>query len=423
MNLKVVGQSIIRVDGESKVTGRAIYPEDLNMEGQAWGRTLRSSLPHADFTLDLREAEKVEGLLKIFTYKDIVTNEHGTVLKDHQVLCESRVKRIGDPMAFIVAETREICQEVLDKIIVNYEELEAVTDPVYAMTDEAPRIHGGDSNIVHHFKIRKGDMEEGFKKSHVVAENTYYTPTVDHAFMQPESCLSYIDEEGRVTIAVATQYPHYDRGEIAIALGLEEDQVRVINTNIGGAFGGREDISMQVHMALAAKVLKRPIKIVMPREESFLAHSKRHPFIMKYKTGADKEGYLTAMEVEIIGDTGAYASWAINVLRKGGVHASGPYVIPNVHVDSYAVYTNNPYAGAMRGFGATQPAVAYEQQMDILAEKLNMCPVEIRRKNMFRVGSETATGQILTNGVPLERCLDKVLEESNFIEKRGGYND
>lgn len=419
MNLKVVGQSIIRVDAESKVTGKAAYPEDLNMEGQAWGKTLRSTLPHANFTLDLEEAEKIDGVLRIFTYKDIVTNEHGTVLKDHQVLCESRVKRIGDPMAFIVAETREICEEALEKIVVNYEELEAVLDPVYSMTDEAPRIHGGDSNIVHHFKIRKGDVEEGFKNSHVIAEHTYHTPMVDHAFMQTESCLSYIDEEGRVTIAVATQYPHYDRGEIAIALGLEEDEVRVINTNVGGAFGGREDISMQIHMALAAKELKRPIKIVMKREESFLAHSKRHPYIMKYKTGADKDGYLTAMDVEIIGDTGAYASWAINVLRKGGVHASGPYVIPNVHVDSYAVYTNNPYAGAMRGFGATQVAVAYEQQMDILAEKLNMSPVEIRRKNMFRVGSETATGQILTDGVPLEACLDKVIEGIDLTGKRG----
>ena len=422
MSLNVVGKSIIRVDAESKVTGSAVYPEDLNMDGQAWAKTLRSEKPHANFTLDLREAEKVDGLLKIFTYKDLKVNEHGTVFKDHEVLCESRVKRIGDPMAFVVGETRQVCEEVISKILVEYEELEGVFDPVYAMSDKAPKIHP-DGNIVHHFKIRKGDVKSGFEDCAAIAEHTYKTPMVDHAFMQPESCLSYIDEEGRLTIVLATQYPHYDRSEVAIALGLDEEKVRVINTNVGGAFGGREDISVQIHMALAAKELKRPIKIRIEREESFIYHYKNKTKIIKYKTGADNEGFLKAMEVEIIGDTGAYASWAINVVRKGGVHASGPYHIPNVHVDSYAVYTNNPYAGAMRGFGATQVVVAYEQQMDILAEKLGMSPVEIRLKNMFKKGSETATGQILTDGVPLLECMEAVIEGTDLSLERGGKDD
>lgn len=237
---------------------------------------------------------------------------------------------------------------------------------------------------------------------------------VDHAFLQPESGIGYIDEDGRVAVIVSTQYPHYDREEIASALNIPLEDVRVINANVGGAFGGREDISLQIHLALAAKVLKRPVKTIYSREESFLAHSKRHPMVMRYRTGADKEGNLLAMEAEIIGDSGAYASWAANVLRKAGVHSTGPYYIPNVKVDSYAVYTNNPFTGAVRGFGATQVPVAYEQQMDILAEKLGMDPVTIRMKNMFRKGSETATGQILTESVPLEECLNRLIEAMGY---------
>lgn len=418
MKLNIVGKDIIRVDAKSKVTGDAIYPDDINMDKQAYAKTFRSTIPHANFKIDISNAEKIDGVLKIFTFKDLYKNKHGVVLKDHEVLCEKRVRRIGDPIAFVVAETKEICDKAIEKINIEYEELEPVFDPIYAMSEKAPRIHDDfENNIVHHFKIRKGDWEEGFKNSHIIVENTYKTQLVDHGFMQPESALSYIDEENRVTVVVATQYPHYDREEIASALGLEEDEVRVINTNVGGAFGGREDISMQIHMALAAKELQRPIKITIPREESFYAHSKRHPFIMNYKTGADKEGYLTAMEIEIIGDSGAYASWAINVLRKGGVHASGPYYVPNIKVDSIAVYTNNPYTGAKRGFGATQPAMAYEQQMDILAEKLGISPIEIRRKNIFKKGSETATGQILVDSVPIDRCLDAVIEGMKFAER------
>jgi len=197
------------------------------------------------------------------------------------------------------------------------------------------------------------------------------------------------------------------------------EKVKVINTNVGGAFGAREDITLQIHLALAAKILDRPIKTVYSREESFLAHSKRHAMVMRYKTGADREGKLMAMEAEIIGDTGAYASWAANVLRKSGVHATGPYYIPHVKVDSYAVYTNNPFAGAMRGFGATQVPIAHEQQMDMLAEKLGMDPVTIRLKNIFRKGSITATGQVLIESVPLEECLLKVAEGMDFQLERG----
>lgn len=420
MELKHVGKNVIRVDARSKVTGEALYPQDIYMENMAYAKTFRSTKAHAKIKLDLSQAEKVDGHIKIFTYKDIPgDNVHGAVLKDHETFASEKVIRIGEPIAFIVAESTRACQEIHDKIIVDYEELPAVFDPEEALKEGAPLVHEEEgTNLISHFKIRHGDIEEGRKKSKYIAENTYFVPMVEHVFLQPEAGLGYIDEEdGKVTVAVATQYPHYDREEIAINLGLEEEDVKVINTNVGGAFGAREDIMIQIHLALAAHVLRRPVKIIYTREESILAHTKRHSMKMKYTSGADEEGYLQFMEVEIIGDSGAHCSWAINVLRKAGVHATGPYVVPNVKVDALAVYTNNPFTGAMRGFGATQVPVAAEQQIDILAEKAGMDPIEFRMKNIFRKGSITATGQKLVDSVPLEECIRAVDEDFGFSEK------
>lgn len=416
MKLNMVGKNIIRVDAEAKVTGKALYPQDIYLENMAFGKTVRSKKPHAYIKIDLTEAEKVDGVLKIFTYKDVPNeNKHGVVIKDHEVFASEKVIRVGEPIAFIVAETQKACEEAYKKVKIEYEELPAVFDPVEAMKEDAPKIHG-DSNIIYHYKLRRGDIEEGIRKSKFIVENVYKSPMVEHAFLQPEAGLAFLEEDGTVVVVVATQYPHYDREEVAINLGLPEDKVRVINTNVGGAFGAREDITLQIHLALAAMVLKRPVKVIYSREESFIAHSKRHPMIMKYRTGADENGYLQFMEAEIIGDSGAHCSWAINVLRKAGVHATGPYIIPHVKVDSYAVYTNNPFTGAMRGFGATQVPIAHEQQIDALAELLGMNPIEFRMKNIFRRGSMTATGQVLVDSVPLDRCIQAVDESLKFSQ-------
>ena len=417
MNKCEIGKNKVRVDALKKVTGEAIYPEDIMMEDMAYGATLRSTKAHANIKVDISQAEKIDGVIKILTFKDIIgENEHGVVLRDHEILCDKKVRRIGDPIAFVVAETEETAKSALEKIKVDYEELEGVFSPEEAMKDHAPKIHGGDSNVVFHYKNRTGDTEKAFEQCDVIVENEYTTSMADHVFLQPEAGVSYLEEDGTVVLKVATQYPHYDREEIAQALGLPEEKIKLINTEVGGAFGGREDISLQIHLALATYLTGRAVKCIYQREESFYAHSKRHPFTMKYKTGADKDGKLKAMEVTIIGDTGAYASWAINVLRKGGVHATGPYEIPNVKVDSIAVYTNNPYAGAKRGFGATQPALAYEQQMDIIAEKLGLDLVEIRLKNIFKVGSKTSNGQVLVESVPMDRCIEEV---NSYMDFRG----
>ena len=410
MTLRTVGKNIVRLDAYAKATGRALYPQDIFMDGMLYGKTLRSSKPHARIAVDTEAAERTAGVLKVFTYKDVpCENNHGVLLKDHEVFAGEKVIRIGEPIAFVVGETED------------YEELPAVFDPVEAMKEGAPIVHG-DTNLLYHYKLRRGNLEEGRAASRVVARNTYRSPMVDHAFIQPEAAVGYLEEDGTVVVAVATQYPHYDREEVSRNLGLPEERVKILNTAIGGAFGGREDISPQIHVAMAAMYFNRPVKTIYDREESFLSHSKRHPMVMKYETGADAEGYLTYMEVEIVGDSGAHCSWAFNVLRKAGVHASGPYVIPHVKVDSYAVYTNNPFTGAMRGFGATQVPLAHEQQMDILAEQLGISPLEIRLKNCFRLGSKTATGQLLMESVPLPECVFEVEERFHFNERWGMNN-
>ncbi len=425
MNLKSVGKSLIRVDAYSKVTGKAIYPQDIYMENMAYGKTLRSSKAHAYITIDTTEAEKVEGVIRVFTHKDIPINQFGVIFKDHEVFTSKKVKKIGEAMAFVVAESYKACDEGLKAIKVTYDEIPGVFDPIEAMKEGAPQVHEHTPNDMFHYKLRTGNIEEGEANSYVIAENNYSTHMVEHAFLQPEAGLSYLEEDGTLTVVLATQYPHYDREEVGATLNIPIEKVRIINTNVGGAFGAREDISLQVHLALAALTLNRPIKTIYSREESILAHSKRHPMIMKYRTGADKDGYLQFMEADIIGDTGANASWATNVLRKAGVHAAGPYHIPNLRIDSHAVYTNNPFAGAMRGFGATQVPVASEQQMDILAEKLGMDPIEFRLKNIFRKGGTTSTGQLLLDSIPLDRCLEKMKDYANEykeIKEKSGNN-
>jgi CO/xanthine dehydrogenase Mo-binding subunit len=417
MNLNVVGKSVIRVDALSKLTGKAIYPQDIYMDGMLYGKTLRSTKAHAYITVDISKAEKAPGVVKIITAKDVPGhNSHGVLFKDHEVFCEKKVRRIGDPSAFVVAESEKAAVKALDLIEVKYEEIPAVFDPEEAMKEDAPQVHDGKSNIIYHFKLRKGNVEEGFKKCHAIVENVYKTSMVDHAFLQPEAGVSYVDEDGTVVVIASTQYPHFDQLEIAESLGMPVEKVRFINPAVGGAFGGREDITLQIHIAIAALLTGKPVKCVYSREESFAAHSKRHPEKIYMKLGADRDGKLIAMEAKIVGDSGAYASWAINVLRKSGVHVTGPYEIENVKVDSYAVYTNNPFTGAMRGFGATQVPVATEQQMDMLAEKLGMSPVELRLKNAFRLGSKTATGQVLEESVPLVRCIEEVAKRLNLIE-------
>ena len=279
-----------------------------------------------------------------------------------------------------------------------------------AIQEDALRIHQN-GNLLKHIKVRKGDVEQGFAEADIILEHTYHTPMHDHAFMEPECSIARPTPDGRMEIYVGSQIPYSDRNQVARALGVPEEQVRIIGQLIGGGFGGKEDIAGQIHAALLAKATGRPVKLLFDRQESLIVHPKRHATQIRVKVGAKSDGRLTAVETELFGDTGAYASLGEKVMTRATTHSSGPYEVPHVKADCYAMYTNNPPAGAFRGFGVMQSAFAIESIMDTLAERLGIDPVELRKKNALRVGSTTNTGQVLRESVGLLECIEKVETE------------
>jgi CO/xanthine dehydrogenase Mo-binding subunit len=337
------------------------------------------------------------------------------------------VRFIGDQVAVIVAETEEIAARARDAIIVTYEDLPIMDDMIVAMQPEATLLFPDrDSNILAHYRIRKGDIESGFALADVIVEDEYNTPAQEHAFLQPEAGLSYIDEQGRVTVLVAGQWTHEDQEQIAHALNLPIEQVRVIYPAIGGAFGGREDISVQIVLALAAwrlqqRGIHRPVKIIWTREESMIGHHKRHPYKLRHRWGATKDGKLVAAEVQVISDAGAYAYTSTKVLGNATLMCTGPYEIPNIKVDSYTVYTNNIPNGAMRGFGGPQAAFSAELQMDKLAEKLAIDPVEFRMRNLLTEGSLLSVGTPLPPGVSVKEVAAACARAAGWQKTPDGW--
>jgi CO/xanthine dehydrogenase Mo-binding subunit len=282
-----------------------------------------------------------------------------------------------------------------------------ITDPVQARKDGVPQLHEK-GNLLKHIKVRKGDMDAGFAEADVILEHTFHTPITDHAFIEPECSIGVPLPDGRMEIYVGSQIPYQDRTQVARVMGWPEERVRVVGQLMGGGFGGKEDVMGQIHVAMLANATGRPVKLLFDRHESLLVHPKRHATQIRVKIGAKKDGRLVACESELYGDTGAYASLGEKVMTRATTHSAGPYDIPHVRADCYAMYTNNPPAGAFRGFGVTQSAFAVESMMDMLAEKLNLDPVELRRKNTLHVGSITNTGQELRESVGLMECIDKV---------------
>ncbi|MFQ6016163.1 MAG: xanthine dehydrogenase family protein molybdopterin-binding subunit, partial [Anaerolineae bacterium] len=350
MSTKFVGESIPRLDAVAKVTGQALYPGDYSMEGMLHAKVLWSEYPHALIhRIDISAVCQCQGVVTVLTHDDVPVNEFGIYVKDQHVLAEGIVRSMGDPVALVIAETEESAARARDLIKVDYEPQPGLFDPREAMRPDAPLVHESKgSNILNHIKIRKGDIEEGFAQADVIVEGTYHTPHVEHAYLQPEAGLGYIDQEGRVTVVVAAQWAHDDVHQIAHALGLVEEQVREIVPAVGGAFGGREDISLQILVALGAFKTGQPVQLVYSREESMRGHGKRHAFYMTHRWGATKEGKLTAVEIEMIADAGAYLSTSLPVLRTAASFAAGPYVVPHARVDAYVVHTNNLFTMAMR---------------------------------------------------------------------------
>jgi len=423
----VIGQTVRRLDAVGKVTGETPFPGDINMEGQLWMKIRFADRVHARITaIDTSKAEAHPGVVAVLTAKDVPVNEYGLGIPDQPVLCgpgsakegADIVRCISDQVALVVADTEEAAAEAARLIEITYEDLPIVDDPHLAMQEGAPQLHPhAPNNILTHYRIRHGDVEAGWAQADVVVEGEYRTGFQEHAYLQPEAGLGYIDEEGRVTVIVAGQWVHKDRQQIAHALNLPEEQVRVIYPAIGGAFGGREDMSVQIVLALAAMKVGRPVKIIWSREESIIGHHKRHPMTIRARWGATRDGKVVVAEAEIIADAGAYAYTSPKVLGNAHLMVCGPYEIPNAKVDSYAVYTNNVPSGAFRGFGGPQACFAAENQMNRLAEALGMDPVGLRLKNVLRDGSITVVGTPLPPGVTLDRVLAEGAIQSGYWER------
>ena len=428
---KVISESIKRIDAHGKVTGETLYPGDINIEGQLWMRVKFSERAHARVVhVDASKAEALPGVARVFTSLDVPVNEYGLVIKDQPVLCGPGGAKAGtdvvrcymDMVATVVAETDAIAREALDLIDVQYEDLPAVFNPEEAMTEAAPQLHpDSPRNLVTTYRIRRGDMAAGWAAAEIVVEGEYETTWQEHAYLQPEAGLAYIDEEDRVAVLVAGQWTHEDQEQIYHALALPPEQVRVIYPAIGGAFGGREDMTVQIVLALAAWKMRVPVKIQWNREESILYHHKRHPIKVRAKWGATADGLLTAASAEVIGDAGAYNYTSNKVLGNAQLTVTGPYEIPNVHVDTFTVYTNNIPSGAFRGFGAPQALFAAEGQMNRLAAALKMDPLEIRLKNSIREGSIGSVDTPFPAGVTMPQVFEACGRESWWQRSGQGW--
>lgn len=430
-NTNAIGTRLFRIDAEGKVTGDTLYPSDINIEGQLWMKIRYSDRVHARVvSVDTTEAKALPGVIAIYTAQDIPNNEYGLTMFDQPVLCGPNSNKIGgdvvrclaDQVAVVVAENEKIASTAVRLINVEYEDLPIVTDPAEALQPSAPQLHPEvENNTICHYKVRYGDMDAGWNNADVVIEGEFATGYQEHAYLQPEAGLSYIDDEGRVTVIVGGQWVHEDQDQICHALNLPPEKVRVIYPAVGGAFGGREDMSVQIILALATWKLERPVKIIWSREESILYHHKRHPTQIKAKWGATQDGLITAIEAEIIGDAGAYNYTTNKVMGNAHLMVVGPYYVPNAHLDTYGVYTNNIPCGAFRGFGAPQAAFAAEGMMNRLALALDIDPVELRMKNILRDGVETITGGPHPDGVSIPQVVESCAEESDYWQKSNNH--
>jgi len=410
---KSVGRSHLRHDAAAKVTGEALYTDDLKFEGMVYAKVRRAEIPHGVLKkLDISKAKALKGVKAVLTAQDIPGEKnHGLVIYDWPILIGvgERARYVGDALALIAAETQDIAEQAATLIQVEFDAQPVIANAVQARQEGQPQLHEK-GNLLKHIKVRKGDVAQGFAEADVILEHTFHTAATDHAFIEPE-CSIAVPVNDRMEIYVGSQIPYQDRTQVARALGWEESRVRIIGQLMGGGFGGKEDIMGQIHSALLANATGKPVKLLFDRHESLTVHPKRHATQIRVKLGAKKDGRLVAAETELYGDTGAYASLGEKVLTRATTHSAGPYEIPHAKADCYAMYTNNPPAGAFRGFGVTQSAFAIESMMDILAEKLGMDRIELRRINALRVGSITNTGQELKESVGLLECMDKVTNE------------
>jgi aldehyde oxidoreductase len=402
-----IGQPVTRPDALEKATGTTLYAADLAVDGCAYIKVLRSPHHYAKIIhVDKKEAETIPGVLTVLTAEDVKgTNILKMAGDDQPILCGNKVRFVGDPVAAVVATSEEIASYATEKIEVTYEPLNPVLTPEEALKEGAIKVHDDRPNLFFEQPIIHGDVKKGLSESEVVVEKTYTTQTVEHAYLENDAGVAYIDENGQLIVMSASQNIHAHRKTIAEALGLNLDKVRVIQTPTGGAFGGKLDVSVGGILGLAALKLKRPVKLVYTRSETFAATPKRHPFSMKVKVGAKKDGTLMALDFDVTADGGAYKSFSNSVTQRGLIHSQGPYHFPNANVYGKAVYTNTAFKGAMRGFGVPQVAFAIESILDELAMGLKMDPLALRMKNGFVTGDTTICGQVLDHAIGFQECM------------------
>ncbi|MDX3451189.1 molybdopterin-dependent oxidoreductase [Streptomyces sp. ME02-8801-2C] len=416
-----IGESTLRPDGTLKVTGEFAYSSDMWHEDMLWGQILRSTVAHAEIvSIDTAEALALPGVYAVMTYDDLPTDvrTYGLEIQDTPVLAHGRVRHHGEPVAIVAADHPETARRAAAKIKVEYRDLPVITDEASATAPDAILVHDNRTdhhfahvdhpNIVHRQPIVRGDVEAARARADFVVTGEYTFGMQDQAFLGPESGLAVPAEDGGVDLYIATQWLHSDLRQIAPVLGLPEDKVRMTLSGVGGAFGGREDLSMQIHACLLALRTGKPVKIVYNRFESFFGHVHRHPAKLTYEHGATKDGKLTHLKARIVLDGGAYASASPAVVGNAASLGVGPYVVDDVDIDCIALYTNNPPCGAMRGFGAVQACFAYEAQMDKLADAVGMDRVEFRRLNAMEQGSLLPTGQAVDSPAPVAELLRRV---------------
>ena len=421
----VIGASLPRPDAMGKVTGATAYPADLVKPGMLHLKVVFAQRAHARIrTLAIADALHTPGVVAVLTARDVPYNAYGLIDEDQPVLCDEKVRFSGDRIALVIAESKGAALAGAQRVNVEYEDLPVVSDPRSALAVDAPLLYEKlGTNRLFHFPLRKGDVAKGFAQADIILEDTFTTNWQEHAFLQPEAGIAFVEQhdgQERVVIETAGQWLHEDRRQVAAILRLPEEQVVVRYAAIGGAFGGREDLSLQHLLALAAWRLKRPVALVWSRDESMIAHHKRHPFQIHCRWGAKRTGKIAAAEVELIADGGAYASTSVEVVKAATLFATGSYDVPNIKADGYAVYTNNVPSGAFRGFGAPQAQFAVESMVTRLAMALDIDPVVFRQANLYREDSIETTNEPLPTGVSavpvFESCVAEARARWHYTE-------
>ena len=387
-----VGKAEIRKDAWAKVTGAAEYVDDMVFPDLRYGVLVRSPHHHARIVrIDTESAQTSPGVLAVLTARDVPGRKtFGALVQDQPVLAVDVVRHVGEPVALVIAESKTAARRAREAVTVEYELLPAVFDPVAALESGAPQVHPG-GNLLTSYDVSDGDVEAGLAAADVIVEQMFQVPRISPAYMEPEASTACWNGDSTLTVWVSSQKPFEDRRQIAEVLNLPEEAIQVRSAVIGGAFGGKEDSSLQILAALGARAIQGTVRLVNNRHESFLAHPKRHPAHLRYTLGAQRDGTLVALKAVIHMDTGAYASYGPAVGGLLTEMVPGAYRIPNVRVETRVVYTNSPYSGAMRGFGSPQAHFAIESMIDVLAARLEMDPLELRRKNILRPGDKFFT--------------------------------